>query len=67
MGWGGAGRSVQEWSANGLVNRRAAYKKLMPGYRSGLKSWVPIEIGNGPQLKDIAKKRYQQIYENFAK
>jgi len=49
------------------VNRRAAYKKLMPGYRSGLKSWVPIEIGNGPQLKDIAKKRYQQIYENFAK
>ncbi|KAF2819993.1 hypothetical protein CC86DRAFT_449620 [Ophiobolus disseminans] len=44
---------------------RSIYNRML--YRKGFKSYLPVDRYNNTQLKDTAKKLYEQIYSNFAK
>ncbi|KAH7078562.1 hypothetical protein FB567DRAFT_138554 [Paraphoma chrysanthemicola] len=61
--WGYFWKLVKS-KATGMYSR-SAYKRCI--YKSGVKSYLPIDAFNGSQLKDRAKTMYKQIYENFAR
>ncbi|KAF1947288.1 hypothetical protein EJ02DRAFT_365530 [Clathrospora elynae] len=52
------GKGIGVWS-------RILYKRCIT--KSGIRSWMPVDMNNNTHIKDRAQKLYEQIYINFAK